>query len=215
MSDPNQFRLRVTFCKQGRLALLSHLEVARALERAVRRAGLPFAVSQGFSPHMKIAFGAALPVGVGGTHELVDLQLTRYVPADEALKALQDASVPDLMVKACDYIEPHAPAASAAYPIATYRALLSKPPVTFPVPDEVTVIRKKKEKVLRVDEFLVGEMELAGAVVTFALESKLTGSLRPDVLLRACCDACNAAADDDAEPLRILSVMRVDQSAVR
>ena len=52
MPDPNLFRLRMTFCKQGRLAMLSHLEVARALERAVRRAGLPFAVSQGFSPHM-------------------------------------------------------------------------------------------------------------------------------------------------------------------
>ena len=45
MPDPNLFRLRVTFCEQSRLALLSHLELARALERAVRRAGLPFAVS--------------------------------------------------------------------------------------------------------------------------------------------------------------------------
>ena len=63
MAEKRLFRLRVTFCKQGRLALLSHLEVARALERAVRRAGLPYAVSQGFSPHMKIAFGAALPWG--------------------------------------------------------------------------------------------------------------------------------------------------------
>ena len=92
MPDPNLFRLRATYCKQGRLALLSHLEVARALERAVRRAGLPFAVSQGFSPHMKIAFGAALPVGVGGTCELFDLQMTRYVPPDEVLEALQGAS---------------------------------------------------------------------------------------------------------------------------
>lgn len=215
MPDPNLFRLRVTFCKQGRLALLSHLEVARALERAVRRAGLPFAVSQGFSPHMKIAFGAALPVGVGGTHELFDLQMTRYVPADEALEALQDASVPDLMVKACDYIEPQAPAASAAYPVAVYRALLSHPPAAFPVPDEVRVIRKKKEKVLRVDEFLVGEVEVSGSVATFALESKPTGSLRPDVLLRACCDAADAAAPEGAAPLNVLSVMRTEQRAAR
>ena len=65
VADPSLFRLRVVFRKAGRLALLSHLEVARALERAVRRADLPYAVSQGFSPHMRIAFGAALPVGVG------------------------------------------------------------------------------------------------------------------------------------------------------
>ena len=34
MPDPNLFRLRVEYCKQGCLALLSHLEIARALECA-------------------------------------------------------------------------------------------------------------------------------------------------------------------------------------
>lgn len=199
MPDSSLFRLRVTFCKQGRLALLSHLEVARALERAVRRAGLPFAVSQGFSPHMKIAFGAALPVGVGGTHELFDLQLTRYIAPHEVLDALQAESVPDLMVKACSYIELRAPAASAAYPVGTYRALLSCAPAVLPVPQEVRVIRKKKEKVLPVLDFIVGDMALAGSTLTFSLESKLTGSLRPDVFLRACCDQANAAGTDGSD----------------
>ena len=58
------FRLRVTYRKAGRLSMLSHLEVTHALERAVRRSGLPFALTQGFSPHMKLSFGSALPVGV-------------------------------------------------------------------------------------------------------------------------------------------------------
>ena len=38
---------------------------------------------------MKIAFGAALPVGVGSTCEIFDLQLTRYLAPDKALAALQ------------------------------------------------------------------------------------------------------------------------------
>lgn len=211
MPDPRLFRLRVTFCKQGRLALLSHLEVARALERAIRRAELPFAVSQGFSPHMKIAFGAALPVGVGGTHELFDLQMTRYVAPSAALEALQAASVPDLMCKACEYIEPHAEAASAAYPVSTYRALLSYAPEALPVPDEITVVRKKKEKVLHVADFLVGEMELVGAVATFSLEAKPTGSLRADVLLRSCLEEYNKQIAD--EPLRTCTVTRIGQYA--
>ena len=188
MADPRLFRLRVTFCKQGRLALLSHLEVARALERAVRRAGLPYAVSQGFSPHMRIAFGAALPVGVGGTRECFDLLLERYVSPERALEALQAASAPDLMAKSCAYLEPTAPAASVAFPVSTYRALLSCSPLELPVPRSLEVVRKKKRKTLVVDDFLVGEMELAGAVVTFTLEAKPTGSLRPDVLLSACMD---------------------------
>ncbi|MEA5020694.1 MAG: TIGR03936 family radical SAM-associated protein [Gordonibacter sp.] len=236
MPDPRNFRLRVTFCKQGRLALLSHLEVARALERAVRRAGLPFAISQGFSPHMKIAFGAALPVGVGGLRESFDLQLTRYVSPEQALDALQAASAPDLMVKSCQYIEAGAPAASVAYPISTYRALLSCAPSVLPLPNEIVVVRKKKEKVLQVPDFIVGDVELTGSVITFSLEAKPTGSLRPDVLLNASIEAYNAAksntfgtdvtlietssglsSDNNASPcysqeeLRVVSVTRIDQ----
>ncbi len=186
MSDPNQFRLRITFVKQGRLALLSHLEVARALERAVRRSALPFAVSNGFSPHMKLAFGAALPVGVGGTGELADLQLVSYVAPEEALSALQKASVADLMVTECAYIEPKAPAASAAFPISTYQVVFSRALQSLPIPAQVHVVRKKKEKVLDVAEFLVGEPRLAGCELVLSLEQKPTGSLRPDKLLSAC-----------------------------
>ena len=186
MADPNQFRLRAVFAKRGRLAMLSHLEVAHALERAVRRAGLPFAISQGFSPHMKIDFGAALPVGVGGDCEIFDLQLLERVPEDQALERLQAASVPDLMVLAVRYIDPHAKAASVAFPISEYSATLSFAPRELPVPREVVVVRKRKEKRLAVDEFLIGAMRLEGNRVTFALEAKPTGSLRPDKLLEAC-----------------------------
>ena len=50
MTDPRLFRLRATFVEEGRLAMLSHLEVAHTLERVVRRAGLPFAISQVVPP---------------------------------------------------------------------------------------------------------------------------------------------------------------------
>ena len=166
--------------------MLSHLEVAHALERVVRRAGLPFAISQGFSPHMKIAFGSALPVGVGSTCEIFDLQLTRYVPPAEALEALQRASVPDLMVRECAYIENKAPAASVAFPFSTYEARFSEPVGAIDAPETVTVVRKRKEKVLEVAQFLAEPFEFDGNRVTFTLEAKPTGSLRPDVLLEHC-----------------------------
>ncbi|MEY8562922.1 TIGR03936 family radical SAM-associated protein [Eggerthellaceae bacterium 3-80] len=204
MAEQQLFRLRVTFKKQGRLALLSHLEIARALERAVRRAGLPFAVSQGFSPHMKIAFGAALPVGVGGAAELFDLQLTQYVPADEVLSALQAASVEDLMVTACEYIESKAAAASVAYPISTYRVCLSEPIDRLEIPEIIHVVRKKKEKELCVKDFVVGDIAHKGDTVEFSLESKPTGSLRPDVLMKACLEGL---------PVHIVSFERIAQRA--
>ena len=79
----------------------------------------------------------------------------------------------------------------------------------------IHILRKKKEKVLCTADFLVGELELSGAVATFSLESQPTGSLRPDVLLRACCEAADAVAPEASAPLRVLSVMRTEQRAAR
>lgn len=186
MSDPQLFRLRFRYVKQGRLALLSHLEIARALERAVRRAGLPFAVSQGFSPHMRIAFGSALPVGVGSTCEIFDLFLTQYVAPDKALLLLQAASVPDLMAQSCVYVEPKAPAASVAFPQATYEARFSAPVGAPALPQTITVERKHKTKTLMVSEFLCEPPDVDGCTLRFTLRSKETGSLRPDVFINAC-----------------------------
>lgn len=215
MADPRLFRLRVRFIEQGRLALLSHLEVARALERMVRRAGLPFAVSQGFSPHMRIAFGAALPVGVGSTCEFFDVFLTNYLAPAKALAALQEASVDDLRPYECYYEEHSAPAASVACPLSTYEAHLSAPPERLALPESITVIRKKKEKELVVSEFLQGEpalepLEDGTARLTFRLLAKPTGSLRPDVLLNAALGEMKQA-DALPEDARILSITRTSQ----
>lgn len=210
MADPRLFRLRVVFGKTGRLAMLSHLEVARALERAVRRAKLPYAVSQGFSPHMRIAFGAALPVGVGGSSEFFDLLMERYVAPAEALAALQASSAPDMMPSACYYVEHSAPAASVAFPLSTYEATFCCAPERLVVPESVTVIRKKKEKTLAIGEFLRGEVALEGAKARFTLEAKPTGSLRPDVLLNACA-AATMEAGAAPQGFRAVEVSRVEQ----
>lgn len=221
MADPCLFRLRAVFAKKGRLAMLSHLELCRALERAVRRARLPYAVSQGFSPHMRIAFGAALPVGVGGTHEFFDLYLESYVAPQKALAALQAASAPDLMVESCSYVEHSAPAASVAFPVCTYRAVLSAMPDDLVIPQEITVVRKKKEKTLAVAEFLRGEIEVAacgadpaGACeATFVLESKPTGSLRPDVLVKAAIEETVRAGKASAD-FHVLTITRIAQETL-
>lgn len=210
MADPRLFRLRVTFQETGRLAMLSHLELARALERAVRRAGLPYAVSQGFSPHMRIAFGAALPVGVGGTSEFFDLFLTDYVPPAKALTALQAASPADLMPTEACYVEPKAAAASVACPVSTYEVQLSAAPAALIVPEAITVVRKKKEKTLAVADFLVEPVELDGATVRFTLEAKPTGSLRADAFVRELL-AATVAEGHAAEGLHPVSFLRVAQ----
>ena len=209
MAEQRQYRLRALYCKQGRLVMLSHLEVAEALRRAVRRADLPFAVSQGFSPHMKMTFSAALPVGVGSTSEIFDLMLTEYVPAAQAFQALQRASVPDLMVVACAYVDNKAKAASVAFPVSHYCARFDGPVDGFELVEQLTVARaNKKPKTQVLADYLRGPVEKDGFEVRFALEALANGSLRPDNLLSASLEAYNR---DSSHPLRLVSCTRVDQ----
>ena len=75
----NGVRLRITFSKDGPLAYTSHLDLMRAWERALRRAGVPLAYSQGFNPRPRLQLAAALPLGHTGTAELLDVRLERPV----------------------------------------------------------------------------------------------------------------------------------------
>ena len=67
---------RIRFVKGNELKYLSHLELIRAIERALRRGNLPLAFSEGFHPHAKLSFGPALAVGISSQDEYFDLQLT-------------------------------------------------------------------------------------------------------------------------------------------
>ena len=73
-------RLRLKFSRGEELKFLSHLDLMRLWERALRRAGLPLAYSEGFSPHPQIALAAPLSVGVTSQSELMDIFLSRWVP---------------------------------------------------------------------------------------------------------------------------------------
>src|SRR5574337_1790772 len=76
-------RIRFVFQKVGVLRFLSHLEVMRALGRALRRAGIAVAYSQGFNPQPKLSLALALPVGVEGRQELGDIELRAAMVPEE------------------------------------------------------------------------------------------------------------------------------------
>jgi len=67
--------LLVRYAKRGKMRFASHLDVARAFERGVRRAGLPVAHSAGFTPHPKISYADGIPTGVASEAERLNAAL--------------------------------------------------------------------------------------------------------------------------------------------
>ena len=68
-------KLRVRFEKHGKVRFTSHRDVARIWERAIRRAQLPVAYSEGFNPRVKVSFGLALSTGHESDAEYLDIEL--------------------------------------------------------------------------------------------------------------------------------------------
>src|ERR1700683_3691211 len=86
--------LVIRYAKRGRMRFASHRDVARAVERGVRRAGLPIAYSAGFTPHPKISYAGAAPTGTASEAEYLEIALTSACTAPDVRDRL-DAALPD------------------------------------------------------------------------------------------------------------------------
>ncbi|NUR25397.1 MAG: DUF2344 domain-containing protein [Catenulispora sp.] len=91
-------RIRIRYAKRGPLRFTSHRDFARAIERAIHRANVPIAYSQGFTPHPKISFASAAPTGVASEAEYLELGLQTRVDPDQLRAALDAALSPGLDV---------------------------------------------------------------------------------------------------------------------
>jgi len=88
--DPVQ-RLRVRYAKLGAMRFASHRDIARALERALRRAEIPVAYSSGFSPHPRLSYANPAPTGAASCAEYALLGLAQEQDPEQVRRALTEA----------------------------------------------------------------------------------------------------------------------------
>lgn len=113
--------MQVVFRKADRLRHIGHLDLMRAMQRALRRSGLPVRYSQGFNPHIVLSFAAPLAVGAAGEREMMEVPLDAPVAAKTFLGQL-NAVLPDaLRCLACRPVDDLHPAPMAALFAAEYR----------------------------------------------------------------------------------------------
>ena len=68
-----------TFQKTGDMRFISHLDLMRLFQRALRRADLPVTITQGFSPHLKISINRALKLGTESLNEALTVHMSKSV----------------------------------------------------------------------------------------------------------------------------------------
>lgn len=194
-----EYRLRIQFAKADLGRWLSHLEVLRTVERIVRRSGLPYAVTQGFHPHIKLAFGPALPVGTASETEYLDLWLTDFREPADALQRLQQQSPQFVRIVQVGYVSGREPSLSAALTRSTYRAEVVAPTIDasqvsegfarIRSRDQLEVVQKGKTKQFDPALCIPNDVDVLqqpdAVTIQFSLLIDSKGSLRPDALIDA------------------------------
>lgn len=196
----SQQRLRITFAKGGDLRFISHLDLKVVWERALRRAWVPLAYSQGYNPQAKLQLASGLPLGYTGAAEVMDVMLTESMSPEEFVNRVDPALPEGLNIVAVEEAPTESPSLQSALHQAMYRIILETP---LPA-DELTTrinsllasdhLEQQRIRKGRTETFdlrpLVDDvwLESSGdnqAVLSMRLSAGQHGNVRPDAVLAA------------------------------
>jgi hypothetical protein len=113
-------RLRITFSRGGEMKYITHLDMMRFWERALRRAGLPVAYSEGFSPHPQIQIAAPLAVGTTSDGELMDVFMSEAIAPRRVIADLSSQLPEGVAVRSVVEVGMTLPALQADVRLAEY-----------------------------------------------------------------------------------------------
>lgn len=191
-------RMLVVFEKGEALRHIGHLDLMRAMQRILRRTGMPVHYSQGFNPHMVVNFAAPLSVGTSGLREIMDVALAAQVPEDVFLSKLNAALPPALKAVMARTVADAYPAPMSRLYAAAYEIKIENPAgesLAQAIPDflkksGIPSIRKTKsgEKICDIRPIIYDLTALKagdGYVFSATLALREEATCKPDMLLTA------------------------------
>lgn len=189
-------RLRMKFSKIGPTRYISHLDLARALERALNRARVPVSYTQGYNPRPRMQFASALPLGFTSEAELADIWLEEEIDPAAALEQIMSRMAPGIVVHEVWEVPLDAPAMQASTLETAYvamvddvidRADLRQRVQSLLAAESVVRERRGKEYDLRplILELKVDEDEDDNLLLTMRLLLQPGKTGRPDEVLDA------------------------------
>ena len=185
-------RIIFEFSKLGRLRFISHLDLQRFMQRALRRARLPVSFSQGFNPHPQISFASALAMGHTSECELLDVKLAEPVNLMSAMKQFASALPPEMPLNAARLVDDSHPSLSSMLKCADYRIefpdsdieKISEAAEAFMAEQSVIAMRKTKSGEKPADiRAMTLSLDREGSALRARLMLTEAATLKPDLLI--------------------------------
>ena len=117
-------RIRIRFSRGEELKFISHLDIMRLWQRALHRAGIPLAYTEGFSPHPRISLAAPLAVGVTSQSELMDVFCDKWISPHSFTASVSQQLPPGIQVLQVHMVAPTLPSLQSQVSQAEYEVKL-------------------------------------------------------------------------------------------
>ena len=188
-------RIRINYAKEAPLRYTGALDVQRLWERALRRAGLPLAYSQGFHPQPRINQASPLPLGFTSRSELIDVWIEGSLPVEEIQAALEMALPPGIELHGISPVDEASPSIQALPGTAVYQVHFLEGIHTPDLQARVDRVlgaeslpRRRREKTYDLRPLILGmhcasPVDEAGPILWMELSAKPSATGRPDEVL--------------------------------
>lgn len=190
---------RVFFSKTDRAKYISHLDLNRVMQGAIKRAKLPVWYTEGYNPHMYVQFMLPLSLGQEGIREAMDFRLLEDIPHNEVTERLNKALPFDIRaVETAAPVLKNTDIATAEYEITA--DIDKKKFLGFTESEKIIVIKKTKKGESEIDlKPLVSELDV-GDTIKFRLPAGNDFNINPVLLL----DAYREFSGEEIKRIRIV-----------
>lgn len=190
---------RVFFSKTDRAKYISHLDLNRVMQGAIKRAKLPVWYTEGYNPHMYVQFMLPLSLGQEGVREAMDFRLLEDIPHSEVTTRL-NKSLP-LDIRAVETAAPvlkNTDITTAEYEITA--DIDREKFLKFTESEKIIVEKTTKKGTFEIDlKPLISELDV-GDRITFRLPAGNDFNINPVLLI----DAYREFSDEEIKRIRIV-----------
>lgn len=194
MVPEEKIKVRIKFSKVGNLMYISHLDLARTMQRIILRAGLDIWYTEGFNPQPKMVFAVPLPTGVESECELLDIKLNSYMSCEEIKERLNNSFPPEM--RALEVYNPEVKLKEIQY--IDYTIKITSPKITDKTTKEIeslltnkcVLLKKTKsgEKEVDISEY-IAKIQTQGSensvILNVIIASGGDKNLSPELLIEA------------------------------
>ena len=190
-------KIRIKFAKQGVMRFIGHLDIMRYFQKAMRRAHIDIAFTEGFSPHMIMSFAAPLGVGLTSNGEYMDIEIKSPIASADAIRQLNEVMVEGMEVLSFRQIE-EGKAGKAMSLVAAADYTVSFRPgyepadgwqkrlEEFAKKDSIVILKKTKKSEVETDiRPMIYALSVNGDNVHMTLATGSAANLKPELVMSA------------------------------